>query len=82
MSPAFGTIVALPHHTIPKTVTINKYATIIHGDYEAKNGYIHELDNPLIPPPSVLQSAHLFPQYLSTFVSFRCSLSIMTERQC
>ncbi|KAF8311289.1 FAS1 domain-containing protein [Clavulina sp. PMI_390] len=54
---------------IPPTVTINKYAKIVKGDIAATNGLIHELDHPLLPPPSILNGVYLAPQWLSTFSS-------------
>ncbi|KAJ9119632.1 hypothetical protein QFC22_003341 [Naganishia vaughanmartiniae] len=39
------------------------------ADIKAKNGYIHSVAKPLIPPPSVLDAAFLFPSKFSTFTS-------------
>jgi len=61
--------IKLEKSLIPPAVTINKYAKIVKGDSAATNGVIHEIDHPLFPPPSVLQIAHLAPQWLSTFTS-------------
>jgi len=55
--------------TVPPSLTINKYASVIKSDIEATNGRINVLDHPLFPPPSVLDGVFLWPQKLSTFTS-------------
>jgi uncharacterized surface protein with fasciclin (FAS1) repeats len=54
--------------TIP-ALKINFYAKVLTADVKARNGYIHTLDHPLLPPPSIFESAYLFPDFYSTATS-------------
>jgi len=46
---------------IPPSVELNFYAKVVvtHSDRKAINGYLHEIDHPLLPPPSILDEAFL-----------------------
>lgn len=54
---------------VPAAVKLNFYSTVTKNDIKAKNGYLHSISKPLFPPPSVLDSAFLFPTKFSTFTS-------------
>jgi uncharacterized surface protein with fasciclin (FAS1) repeats len=48
---------------------LNFYSTVTKHDVKAKNGYLHAVSKPLFPPPSILDTAFLFPTKFSTFTS-------------
>ncbi len=37
--------------------------------FSRPSGYLHTIDHPLLPPPSILTAAYLFPKYFSTLTS-------------
>jgi len=49
---------------------LNFYAKVVatHSDRKAINGYLHEIDHPLLPPPSVLDSV-FFSRDFDTFTT-------------
>lgn len=55
---------------VPPSLELNFYAKVVpsKSDRQAKNGYLHEIDHPLIPPPSVLSSA-FFSRHLDTWTT-------------
>ncbi|ORX34664.1 hypothetical protein BD324DRAFT_634413 [Kockovaella imperatae] len=54
---------------IPPSINLNFYAKIVDTDNKAKNGYLHTIAAPLIPPPSIFESTYIFPDFYSTFTS-------------
>lgn len=50
-------------------IKINVLATVIKPDIGAKNGIIHVINHPLLPPPSIFQELFLFPPYFGGVVS-------------
>jgi len=54
---------------MPPSLTINKYVRVIQNDIEMCNGMLNVVNRPLIPPGSVLDTAHMLPQLVSTFTS-------------
>jgi uncharacterized surface protein with fasciclin (FAS1) repeats len=61
---------------VPPTITLNMYAKVIQGDIEATNGVIHVIDHPLFPPISILDTAYMLPQWLSTTTSAAQKVSL------
>jgi len=51
---------------IPPALKINFYAKVLTSDGKARNGIVHTLDHPLLPPPSIFTTAYLFPDFYST----------------
>jgi len=39
------------------------------SDGKARNGIVHTINHPLLPPPSIFESAYLFPDFYSTATS-------------
>lgn len=50
-------------------VKLNFYANVLVADIKSRNGYLHTLDHPLIPPGSIFEEAFLFPDTFSTLTS-------------
>jgi len=55
---------------VPPSLELNFYAKVVatHSDRKAINGYLHEIDHPLLPPPSVLDGA-FFVRAFDTFTT-------------
>jgi len=60
----------LEKKALPPSLELNFYAKVVatHSDRKAINGYLHEIDHPLLPPPSVLTSA-FFVRDFDTFTT-------------
>jgi len=54
---------------LPPAVKLSFYAKVLTSDKKARNGYLHTLDHPLIPPGSIFESAYLLPDFYSTLTS-------------
>ncbi|KAK8845448.1 hypothetical protein IAR55_006161 [Kwoniella newhampshirensis] len=54
---------------VPPSLKINFYAKVLVSDKKARNGYLHTLNHPLIPPGSILEELFLFPETFSTLTS-------------
>ncbi|KAK4688024.1 hypothetical protein P7C73_g2099, partial [Tremellales sp. Uapishka_1] len=54
---------------VPPSLKINFYAKVLVSDKKARNGYLHTLNHPLIPPGSILEEVFLFPDTFSTLTS-------------
>ena len=48
---------------------LNGRSKVVVSNVKAKNGLIHVVDHPIIPPGPVFQELFLFPHFFSTFVS-------------
>ncbi|KAF9532376.1 FAS1 domain-containing protein [Crepidotus variabilis] len=61
--------------------TINFYARIIHPNIKATNGFIHAINHPLLPPPTIFQELFFIPQVFSIFTSTlqRSNLTLGTD---
>ncbi|KIJ69613.1 hypothetical protein HYDPIDRAFT_36640 [Hydnomerulius pinastri MD-312] len=56
---------------VPPRLRINTFVKVTKSDIEAKNGVIHQINLPLLPPPSIFQEAFLVPElfsYLTTAI--------------
>lgn len=49
---------------------LNGRSKVVVSNVKAKNGLIHVVDHPIIPPGPVFQELFLFPHFFSTFVSY------------
>jgi uncharacterized surface protein with fasciclin (FAS1) repeats len=56
-------------------IKINVLAAIVKPDIGAKNGIIHVINHPILPPPSIFQELFLFPHYFGTVVSLTTTYS-------
>jgi len=78
----FPTALVLPHDLdkrslrirvtqgiLPPTPVINLYCKVVQPNIPAKNGLIHGVDLPLLPPPSVFGELFMAPSMFSTFTS-------------
>ncbi|KAL6309175.1 FAS1 domain-containing protein [Sparassis latifolia] len=54
---------------IAPILAVNVYAKIVKGDISAANGIIHEINHPLLPPPTIFESLFLLPDIFSTLTS-------------
>lgn len=54
---------------LPPSLKLNFYAKVLVSDIKAKNGFLHTLNHPLLPPPSIFESLYLFPDFFSTLTS-------------
>ncbi|KAL0947253.1 hypothetical protein HGRIS_013374 [Hohenbuehelia grisea] len=54
---------------ITKRTSINLYSFVVGPETLATNGVIHAIARPLFPPPSIFQSAFLFPKAFATYTS-------------
>jgi hypothetical protein len=48
---------------------LNYYIKVKSADLKVKNGYIHTIDHPLFPAPSILDIAFMFSDEFSTLTS-------------
>ncbi|KAH7889862.1 FAS1 domain-containing protein [Phlebopus sp. FC_14] len=55
--------------TVPPRLRINTFVEVTKRDIEAKNGIIHQISHPLLPPPSIFQEAFLVPEVFSYVTS-------------
>lgn len=55
---------------IPPSVNINLFSTVVKPDLRTKNGVIHVINRPLLPPPSIFQGLFLAPGTFGAVVSF------------
>lgn len=53
---------------LPPSIKINFLSTLIKSDVKVKNGIIHVINHPLLPPPSIFQELFLFPRAFGTLV--------------
>jgi len=51
------------------TLTVNFYAKVVQSDQRAVNGWIHTVDHPLVPPPSIIDELFLYPGKFATLTS-------------
>ncbi|KZP29961.1 FAS1 domain-containing protein [Athelia psychrophila] len=54
---------------VPPAVRVNFYSTVVQPNVVAKNGVIHVLDRPLLPPPSIFQTLFLVPKHFASLSS-------------
>ncbi|KAI9635910.1 FAS1 domain-containing protein [Dioszegia hungarica] len=54
---------------LPPSLKINFYARVLVSDIKAKNGYLHTINRPLLPPGSIFESLYAFPDFFSTVTS-------------
>lgn len=59
---------------LPPSVRINFFSTVIKPDVKAKNGVIHVINHPLLPPPSIFQELFLVSRAFGTLVRLIYSL--------
>ncbi|KAF9228607.1 FAS1 domain-containing protein [Gyrodon lividus] len=55
--------------SVPPRLRINTFVEVTKKDIEAKNGVIHQINHPLLPPPSVFQETFLVPEVFSYFTT-------------
>lgn len=58
-------------------IKINFLVTVVKPDIGAKNGIIHVINHPLLPPPSIFREIFLFPNHFGSVVS-----AIATHSTC
>jgi uncharacterized surface protein with fasciclin (FAS1) repeats len=58
----------LQKQLLPPALKVNFYATV-QSSSEAKNGHLHELDHPLLPPPSIFEGMFHASRHVSTTTS-------------
>ncbi|KAH8108185.1 FAS1 domain-containing protein [Cristinia sonorae] len=51
------------------TLVVNFYASVVKADIQAKNGLVHVINHPILPPPAAFQELFLFSDHFSTFTS-------------
>ncbi|KAL7418886.1 hypothetical protein Q5752_006570 [Cryptotrichosporon argae] len=54
---------------VPPSLKLNFYAKVLVSDIKARNGVVHTLDHPLLPPGSIIEELFLFPEHFSTLTS-------------
>ncbi|OSD02770.1 hypothetical protein PYCCODRAFT_1477418 [Trametes coccinea BRFM310] len=50
-------------------VNVNVISHIVHPNIKTANGYVHVVNKPVTPPPSIFQLGFLFPEAFSTLTS-------------
>ncbi|KAF8136142.1 FAS1 domain-containing protein [Boletus edulis] len=58
--------ISLPPHL---RIKINVFVEVTKRDIKAKNGVIHQISHPLLPPPSIFQETFFVPEVFSFFTS-------------
>jgi hypothetical protein len=54
---------------LPPSVRVNFFSTVVKPNVGAKNGVIHVINHPLLPPPSIFQELFLAPRMFGAIVS-------------
>lgn len=54
---------------LPPSVRINFFSTVVKPNIGTKNGIIHVVNHPLLPPPSIFQEIFLAPRIFGAVVS-------------
>ncbi|KAF7971644.1 hypothetical protein HWV62_20684 [Athelia sp. TMB] len=56
-------------HLLPPSVNVNFLSRVVGHEVGARNGVVHVLSHPLLPPPSVFQTLFLVPKAFGTLTS-------------
>jgi len=61
--------VRVEHVLLPPVTTINFYSKLVRANVDFSNGILHDLNHPLLPPPSVFQELFLLASKFSILTS-------------